>query len=498
MERGIWSPMALALGACATPIDVEPSIPLQIATTPHPDLVTAQQIDVTADRVVDLSVVCTSATDPDEAHVLHGTNAQAHTLRIVGLLADHRYLCTVHADDPAGRDRATGGVAFDTAPLPFAEDFPTVEVLQSEPGALDRYVLVNHAKVTGLHENRVVILDPQGRVRWYRGLPEASAGGIESEWEGDALLVGGGRGVAPQRVTLWGDVLYQMPPPFTGDAGEVYHHEAVVTADGGIVGLATRRTLRNGREFEGFSVAVFDPASGQQTFGYDSQDEGDAEALVPLEAEMWDPWHANAVLVVDDAEGQGFWVSLKRADRIVRIDAATARIDWWMGPGGDFALFDPDGEPLGDEDWFTGQHAPELDGDRLLVFDNGVRRADGTWTTRVAEYQVDPVARRATLVWTFSRPGWYEPFHGDADRLPNGNVLVSSGHCHFCEASGAEQGHSFILEVTPSNEILWELQLAWDDAIYRADTVHGCDLFANRRYCPDGDPIRARGSAPPR
>ena len=37
----------------------------------------------------------------------------------------------------------------------------------------------------------------------------------------------------------------------------------------------------------------------------------------------------------------------------------------------------------------------------------------------------------------------------------------------------------------PAADDTWfEMRMACNDGIYRADAIDGCDPFANRRYCP--------------
>ena len=93
---------------------------------------------------------------------------------------------------------------------------------------------------------------------------------------------------------------------------------------------------------------------------------------------------------------------------------------------------------------------------------------------RIGRCAIDENARTATLVWefpgTFSvddwyRTEWYQPFWGDADRLENGNVLITAGE------RGADT-ESRIFEVTKQDgQVVWELHLGPDIGVYRAERI---------------------------
>ena len=145
---------------------------------------------------------------------------------------------------------------------------------------------------------------------------------------------------------------------------------------------------------------------------------------------------------------------------------------------------DADGANADEADWFYWPHAPEVDGTRVLFYDNRNPRPNSE-TSRAAEFTLDPVAGTAELTWEWTERNFREQAWGDVDRLPSDDVLVTIAHCETCELSDP-QGRSAVVEVDrASGDVLW--RLTWpdaDDGIYRADRIDGCDAFANRRYCP--------------
>ena len=62
------------------------------------------------------------------------------------------------------------------------------------------------------------------------------------------------------------------------------------------------------------------------------------------------------------------------------------------------------------------------------------------------------------------RDTWYCPFWGDADRLPNGNYLITAG-------IRGPNSQSRVFEVTKDGQVVWELKLPLDFGVYRSERV---------------------------
>lgn len=123
--------------------------------------------------------------------------------------------------------------------------------------------------------------------------------------------------------------------------------------------------------------------------------------------------------------------------------------------------------PSGDVDFDPGfrlQHAPELlPNGNMLLHDNGQFRTG----TRALELAFDDLERptSADVVWQWYAPQ-YSQIVGDADRLQNGNVLVTSGAKFTLFPSEAR-----IYEVTQAGEVLWQYALPTAFMIYRVERV---------------------------
>ncbi|MFD6395158.1 aryl-sulfate sulfotransferase [Nocardia sp. NPDC060249] len=100
---------------------------------------------------------------------------------------------------------------------------------------------------------------------------------------------------------------------------------------------------------------------------------------------------------------------------------------------------------LADRDTVAQQHhATPLGDGKILVFDNGTFRTGESVTySRVVE--IDAVT--GEVGWTYQdspREAFFTPFMGGAQRLPNGNTLIT------------EAAFGRIFEVTPERQICWE------------------------------------------
>lgn len=115
------------------------------------------------------------------------------------------------------------------------------------------------------------------------------------------------------------------------------------------------------------------------------------------------------------ADETAYYVSVRNFNSIVRIDRATASCDWVIG--GDAATIEIEG------DEFHHEHQFEIEGDRLLVFDNAGLAFN---KSRAIEYQVDFDAGVATEVWRYEPDPSINSFVlGDVARMDDGDTLIT-------------------------------------------------------------------------
>ncbi len=151
------------------------------------------------------------------------------------------------------------------------------------------------------------------------------------------------------------------------------------------------------------------------------------------ETETNDWTHGNAIEPGD--EDGTLIASLRHQDWVIKWDRETGDLLWRLGPEGDFEFASNEGE------FNYHQHAPIwLENGNLLVYDNGNARPTieqgDQYYTRVVEYDIDAsnvdigAGDKGTVeqVWEYRNPPeYYAPYVGDADELPNGNILIGDG-----------------------------------------------------------------------
>jgi hypothetical protein len=317
-------------------------------------------------------------------------------------------------------------------------------------------------------------------VRWTHELPIAAVSSIdiESRLLADGTILWGGgeepEGV-PQILGLDGEVVYAAAYPGVED--DVYHHDLEQHPDGRIVGIVQSPATDGSDDWRGFALVEHDPTAAAVTWRWESQQGFDAGGLAPPDDGEFDPWHANSLAVVDDAQGAGVYVSLFDTSEIVRVDRATGEISWHLGRDRDFTL--PD-----EQVWFDHIHAvnvaPGPNGARIYLYDNGQTREQ----SRALALDLDVATREATIAWEWTEPTWFESNWGDVDPMADGTVFVTMSHA-WCLDSSLDHLGSFVEVDEATGAVLARLNfLDEDDSTYRGDRIDGCDLFANERYCP--------------
>ncbi|MFC2150690.1 arylsulfotransferase family protein [Calditrichota bacterium] len=268
---------------------------------------------------------------------------------------------------------------------------------------------------------------------------------------GDILCFTGLRGRTHIfRTTLEGDTVYISPQ--TAE----YHHEVEYTSNGTYLTLGRSfRWVPNPEgvpeEFQGDSllwkgdVILEFNADGDTVWSWNTHDHFSYEDFADSEIEKvlgggqpHDWTHSNAAHFTPD--GNAIYLSTRHLNRITLIDYPSGDIIWNMGkdmPSGDVTF--------GDELNFSYQHDPEWqDNSNILLFDNHQLGPEDS--SRAIEISIDmdanPIAEIVYEAWRDT----IATFEGDADRLENGNTLVSFG------------SSSVIVEYNENSETVWELR----------------------------------------
>ncbi|MCA9564159.1 MAG: aryl-sulfate sulfotransferase, partial [Myxococcales bacterium] len=99
-----------------------------------------------------------------------------------------------------------------------------------------------------------------------------------------------------------------------------------------------------------------------------------------------------------------------------------------------------------------------------LLFDNGML-GEREWS-RAMEIELNHEQGTAEVVWEYRPdPDIYARIWGDADRLPNGNTLITFG------LREEEREVTHLIEVTPGGERAWEVRYPLKWGSYRAERL---------------------------
>jgi len=324
-----------------------------------------------------------------------------------------------------------------TPALPFDEASFQVTVYEGDaiqPG----WTLINQMVGAIIAPTIAMMIDEQGKPVWYHRLDgEPTFGDVQATLvDGHHVLIGGcvPPSTRPVMVDLTGEPVWEGPLQADQAYGPgAMHHTLQRLANGDF--LTMTYDLR-----DGVMIDIIE----QFGEGLDTVWRWDAGDHLPEAAETH--LHGNTALV--DLERDVAYFHAHQLGLLYQIDRASGEVLWTFGDGGDFTML---GEPT--FPWPEYAHAAEfLDDGHLLLHDNGDAETRGF--TRAAEYVLDEDAMTAELVWEY--PGehddfWYNYAWGDADRLDNGNTLITSGSMIPWDSQ------SRLLEVTPSGEVVWEV-----------------------------------------
>ena len=155
----------------------------------------------------------------------------------------------------------------------------------------------------------------------------------------------------------------------------------------------------------------------------------------------YDWTHFNAVEYV--AESDQILLNSRNFSEFYLVDHKTGKMVYrWGNPSAYGQGRAPSWLDNGDQKVFGNHNATPLGRNRFLVFDNGSERAEGN---RSAVVEVD--ARTGNIEWEYTASvanSFYTARQGAAQRLPNGNTLVTSSN------------HGHLFEVTKDKHIVWD------------------------------------------
>jgi hypothetical protein len=394
-----------------------------------------------------------------------------HRVLVIGMRASQMYSIQAFSGSQSG----TG--MFTTGALPAVVPTGTVminEAARRAPG----WTLMNVQK--GGPDNRprsaeppmAVIYDEEGHPVWYHintGGPDIG-GAVSTQLTDKGVLIGPTwnmqttNGIPPREVDFAGNTIWECEHTAC-DPGKNVTHEAVKLSNGHYVILeyVTSGGAQNPiyRELDADSNEVWTL---------------DWNRILPAPSGSTGDWcHANAISI--DIQRNEVYANCRWMG-LLKTTYTNPTMQWLLpaeygSKGQGTITYSPTSIQ------FSDAHAPDVNptDNTVIFYDNGgwSGSVDNTagYHSRAIEYKI--TGTTATLNWEF--PGtftvtdtwytntWYSPFWGDADQLPNGNVLVAAGHI----GAGKE---SRVFEVARANgQIVWELRLPTNYGVYRAERV---------------------------
>ncbi len=377
--------------------------------------------------------------------------AVEHAVFVMGLLPDADCVLTVATTDTAGRT-ATQDVAWGVDALPAAFPAMTINVPEADAPAAawaalqPGWTLVPLANLIDRTSHFAALLDERGRVRWYRELPSFGLGSDNDARELPQGVLFGSTSEraanAPVIISWEGAQVWTAPI-------NMHHHISVDPNDGSYLYLGRDWDCPEGPGTRSDTVERWDPVAEERTWIWYTCDH-----FEPPGGHVHDWDHLNTVEVFPGETH--LLLSVRNQNQLWRVDPSSGDIEWRLGAGGDFAM--------DDADEFLHQHAPEVQPDgNILLFDNGTAGARAY--SRAIELTYDAEALTAEVVWEYRHdPDIFSATMGEADRLANGNTLVTF-------TGRTESQPTVLVEVDAAGEVLWELETAPKWTIYRSDRV---------------------------
>jgi hypothetical protein len=374
----------------------------------------------------------------------------AHSFPLLGFKPGRTNQITVTVRDHQGEEFTTPlPTVFVTGQLP--SDFPKIQLWKSDPEKMSPgYTLFRIQNQNSL-KAYLGIVDSAGEVVWYSGISTTS----------DARQLPNGNLFIPLttnfvEVNMLGNTVRSWNVP----AGlNINLHDGVPTDHGTILYINdASRMLTNFPTSNTVSNAPTQTTSvlynriveisatdGSLLNLWSPIDFLDPRRLTYLTFDSrvglgWDIEHANAL--IEDPRDNSIIVSMRNQNLVFKF-TRDGQLKWLLGPTNNWGtnfqqyLFTPVGTPF---EWQYGQHAPSITPQgTLLLYDDGNNRAmpfdpslaNTNNYSRAVEYDLNEQTMEITHVWDYGKTNddrLYTDRVGNADCLPNGNVLINFGY----------------------------------------------------------------------
>ncbi|MCG8416482.1 MAG: aryl-sulfate sulfotransferase [Proteobacteria bacterium] len=366
-----------------------------------------------------------------------------HRIAVLGLYAATRHEFAVTASNAGGARSPEQKVAVTTSALP--DDIPSIQVQVGDPSRMSPGLTLfgigrMDLKSVGIDETwgMIVGVDQRGKIAWFQKTDAPVFPQVRRRSTGNLVALEMEKSV--MEMDLMGDVSWRLTSSELGV--DTLHHGVLELPSGNLLSLSTEMRAIDGYTDKsdkkvsynvvGDVIVEFTP-SGEVVKKVNLFDLLDPHRILlpDFHFPFWDrhykvkgskDWtHGNGITY--DAKDQSYIVSLRHQNWIIKVDRASGTLVWKLGPDGDFTLSGPGDFPY-------HQHRPKMQASgTMMVYDNGNGRPQADKNTppftRIVEFAVDEARRQLKQVWEYrGDEPYFAPIGGDANRLPNGNVLI--------------------------------------------------------------------------
>jgi hypothetical protein len=415
-----------------------------------------------------------------EWEVSDSATVTSHKVLVIGMHANTSYQIKAMSSANGCSGNATG--TFKTGALP--SQVPTASVTindttKSQPGWTLMNVILSSSSMGPISNSpaAAVMYDDAGQPVWYYidGTTPDFGGAIATHLTDKGVLIGpvvsqSGAGESPREVDFAGNTIWECKDPLCGGSGGLTH-ETIKLSNGDHV--VARWKALSGTNIDSDPTFEELDSTGKVVWSLTFS------KLVPKPSSASGDWcHGNSITI--DIAKDVVYANCRFMGLIKTSYKNPSSLIWYLpasyGKATGTLTFSPTTSQYSDT------HDPEIHDDgTILFFDNGgystsvMPGGTTTYHSRAVEYQIDETKKTATLVWEF--PGnftvdswyqnnWYNSYYGDANRQPNGNVLITSG------SVSTNAGDARVFEVTKADgKVVWEFRLPSSVGVYRADRI---------------------------
>lgn len=395
-------------------------------------------------------------------------------------------------------------------PDPLPPSFPAVHRLHSQPSAQQPgyTVFPIHQGVVTL-EAFIYVLDEEGYVVWFArpGL-NVKLDDVEYMSNGDVLYLAQGD---LTEIDMLGNVIHHYTKYDIGVPA--MHHMVTELPNGNLLTLVPDMRVIGGYPGDQTYKVVADGVAEFTRDGHLVRSQQFWDWLDPYRIPDWDAFFTpvwgylygsdaytftGANGVVYDASDDSLIVSMRSQDMVVKVDRTTGALKWVLGEDlptstGDDAW--PYLHMVGPGLFPKHQHAPMLlPSGNVMVYDNGNNRLPSA--SRPVEYAIDASHMEVREEWAWIDPDYnpslFSYFTGDADLLPNGNVLVADPGLFDFPGYPIGQRWIRLAEVRKSDK-----QKLWEVSVHDAVGGNGFTGYNAKRFTSLYPPGRLADPAAP-